>query len=199
MGRAEKVLSKGACIGADIMIFVTVGTHEQPFDRLVKAVDDLKKEKIISQEIFIQSGFSTFKPQYCDYAAFIGFSEMLERMSSADIVISHGGTGSVMLALYHNKIPLVIPRQKQYNEHIDNHQVHFCQMMEGKRRISAVYEIENLGAAVNNYHLHLQEMNKQGSYDGAPMEMDINKRARVFAGKLNAIIMQMEEYKKRKR
>ena len=30
------------------MIFVTVGTHEQPFNRLIKAVDDLKKDGIIT-------------------------------------------------------------------------------------------------------------------------------------------------------
>ena len=37
------------------MIFVTVVTHEQPFNRLVEYVDQLKKEKIIEEEVFIQS------------------------------------------------------------------------------------------------------------------------------------------------
>lgn len=47
------------------MIFVTVGTHEQPFNRLVKKMDELKKEGIITEEVIIQTGFSTYKPQYC--------------------------------------------------------------------------------------------------------------------------------------
>ena len=41
------------------MIFVTVGTHEQPFNRLVKAVDDLKKNGVIIDEVIMQTGFST--------------------------------------------------------------------------------------------------------------------------------------------
>ena len=49
------------------MIFVTVGTHEQPFNRLIKEVDRLKKEGIITDEVFIQTGFSTYEPQYCDW------------------------------------------------------------------------------------------------------------------------------------
>ena len=46
------------------MIFVTVGTHEQPFNRLVKKVDDLKKNGIIQEDVIIQTGFSTYEPQY---------------------------------------------------------------------------------------------------------------------------------------
>ncbi|HHK7668656.1 TPA: multidrug MFS transporter, partial [Streptococcus pneumoniae] len=34
------------------MIFVTVGTHEQQFDRLIKEVDYLKKENLIQDEVF---------------------------------------------------------------------------------------------------------------------------------------------------
>lgn len=45
------------------MIFVTVGTHEQPFNRLVKAVDDLKKNGVIIDEVIMQTGFSTYKPK----------------------------------------------------------------------------------------------------------------------------------------
>ena len=35
------------------MIFVTVGTHEQPFNRLVQKVDDLKKNGIIQEDVII--------------------------------------------------------------------------------------------------------------------------------------------------
>ena len=41
------------------MIFVTVGTHEQPFNRLVKAVDELKKDGVIVEKVIIQTGYST--------------------------------------------------------------------------------------------------------------------------------------------
>ena len=41
------------------MIFVTVGTHEQPFDRLIRKVDELKENGIIQEDVIIQTGFST--------------------------------------------------------------------------------------------------------------------------------------------
>ena len=47
------------------MIFVTVGTHEQQFDRLIKEVDRLKKENLIQDEVFIQTGYSNYIPKYC--------------------------------------------------------------------------------------------------------------------------------------
>lgn len=41
------------------MIFVTVGTHEQPFNRLIQKVDELKRDGVIKDDVIIQTGFST--------------------------------------------------------------------------------------------------------------------------------------------
>ena len=35
------------------MIFVTVGTHEQPFNRLIKKIDDLVANGSIQEEVII--------------------------------------------------------------------------------------------------------------------------------------------------
>lgn len=43
------------------MIFVTVGTHEQPFNRLIQKVDKLKRDGVIKDDVIIQTGFSTCK------------------------------------------------------------------------------------------------------------------------------------------
>ena len=37
------------------MIFVTVGTHEQPFNRLLEYVDKLKEQKVITEEVIMQT------------------------------------------------------------------------------------------------------------------------------------------------
>lgn len=58
------------------MIFVTVGTHEQPFNRLVKAVDDLKMSGKITDSVFIQTGYSTYVPKACEYKDFISMNQM---------------------------------------------------------------------------------------------------------------------------
>ena len=52
------------------MIFVTVGTHEQPFDRLVKYIDELVKVGEIKEEVVIQAGYSTYEPVHCKWRKF---------------------------------------------------------------------------------------------------------------------------------
>ena len=47
------------------MIFVTVGTHEQQFDRLIACVDEMKETGQIEEDVLIQTGFSTYIPKSC--------------------------------------------------------------------------------------------------------------------------------------
>ena len=94
------------------MIFVTVGTHEQPFNRLVEYVDQLKKEKVIEEEVFIQSGYTTYEPKYCKFSKLIPYSDMQKYIQKARIVITHGGLASFMMPLQVGKVPVVVPRQK---------------------------------------------------------------------------------------
>lgn len=108
------------------MIFVTVGTHEQPFNRLVKAVDDLKMSDKITDSVFIQTGYSTYTPKACEYKDFITMKQMNEYMQQASVIITHGGPSSFIMALQLNKIPIVVPRLAEFNEHVNDHQLTFC-------------------------------------------------------------------------
>ena len=101
------------------MIFVTVGTHEQPFNRLLEMVDALK----LGTEIVVQYGFSTYPLKHCTPKRFVEFHEMRRLMSAAEAVVSHGGVGSIMLALSSGKCPLVVPRLHRFGEHVDDHQI----------------------------------------------------------------------------
>ncbi len=175
------------------MIFVTVGTHEQPFDRLVQEIDRLKAEKLIPGEVFIQTGYSSYKPVSCEYNDFIRFDEMMGRMEEADIVVTHGGTGSIMLVLYHGKIPVVVPRQKKYREHIDDHQVLFCKAMAARGKIIAVYETGDLGPALTDYHRWIQSLqrpvNQEDLHPGPGLR--VNPGAAFWARELNEICQRL--------
>ena len=96
------------------MIFVTVGTHEQPFDRLVKAIDELKRDQLITDDIFIQTGYSTYSPKYCEWSKFGPYADMEKKMAEARIVITHGGPASFIMPLQMGKTPVVVPRQAEY-------------------------------------------------------------------------------------
>lgn len=73
------------------MIFVTVGTHEQPFNRLIQKVDELKKDGVITEDVIIQTGFSTYEPKYCQWSKLIPYQQMIKNVADARIVITHGG------------------------------------------------------------------------------------------------------------
>ena len=127
------------------MIFVTVGTHEQPFNRLIKEVDRLKKEGIITDEVFIQTGFSTYEPQYCDWKNIISYSEMEDYMNRADIIITHGGPATFMGAIAKGKKPIVVPRQEKFGEHVNDHQLDFAYQVKNRHNnIEVIEDIKTL-------------------------------------------------------
>lgn len=139
-------------IYGEIMIFVTVGTHEQPFDRLVRYIDILKKEFFISEEIIIQTGFSTYKPRYCTFSRLYTYPEMLEKIKDARIVITHGGPSSFIVALQAGKIPIVVPRQKRFGEHINDHQLDFARIVADKYgNIIVIEKIEDIRNTIADY------------------------------------------------
>jgi UDP-N-acetylglucosamine transferase subunit ALG13 len=98
---------------------VTLGTHEQPFNRLLKMVDQLR----IDHELIVQFGFSTYLLKNCKAFSFLDFGEIRSLMSRADAVITHAGVGSIMLALSCGKRPVVAPRLHRFGEHVDDHQL----------------------------------------------------------------------------
>lgn len=124
------------------MIFVTVGTHEQQFNRLIEYVDGLKKEGIITEEVIMQTGFSTYEPKYCTWKELYPYSEMIELVKKARIIITHGGPSSFIMPLQIGKTPVVVPRQKKYNEHVNDHQVEFCKAVDS--RMGTIISIENI-------------------------------------------------------
>ena len=134
------------------MIFVTVGTHEQPFNRLVKKIDDLVADGTIKEKVVIQTGFSTYQPVHCDNHKMMSFEEMQNTLKEARIVITHGGPSSFIEALQFGKVPIVVPRQEKYHEHVNNHQVDFTELIDRKmNNIIPVYNTEKLKDTLLNY------------------------------------------------
>ena len=81
------------------MVFVTVGTHEQPFNRLIQKVDELKRDGVIKDDVIIQTGFSTYEPKYCQWSKLIPYQQMVKNVADARIVITHGGARDIILYL----------------------------------------------------------------------------------------------------
>ena len=135
------------------MIFVTVGTHEQPFNRLVEAVDKMKAENVFDDDVIIQTGYSTYEPKFCVWQKLYPYDKMLELVNQARIVITHGGPSSFIMPLQIGKIPIVVPRQKQHGEHVNNHQLEFCKAVEERfGNIIVAENEEQLRSAIVDYN-----------------------------------------------
>ena len=72
------------------MIFVTVGTHEQPFNRLIEAVDVLRGTGVIDEPVIIQTGFSTYEPQHCEWRKLLPYSEMMGKVAEGKTIQQYG-------------------------------------------------------------------------------------------------------------
>ena len=134
------------------MIFVTVGTHEQPFDRLLSCIDHLVETGVITEEVVIQSGFSNYEPKHCRWSKLLPHKEVKELVEQARVIITHGGPASFMMPLLMGKIPVVVPRMASYNEHVNDHQVSFSRAVaERKGNIILVEDLDKLGDVLANY------------------------------------------------
>ncbi len=134
------------------MIFVTVGTHEQAFDRLIECIDRLKKNEAIQDDVIIQTGYSTYEPECCKWQKLFPYQEMLKLVEQARIVITHGGPSSFVMPLQIGKIPIVVPRRLEFNEHVNDHQVAFSKAVaERMGTIIVVDQLEKLESTILNY------------------------------------------------
>ena len=141
------------------MIFVTVGTHEQQFNRLVSCVDELKRDGVITEDVFIQTGFSTYEPKYCRWSKLIPYEEMVKNVAEARIVITHGGPASFIMPLQIGKVPIVVPRQYKFDEHVNDHQVDFSRQLSQRMGIILpVFDISDLKKMILDYDQVVQTM-----------------------------------------
>ena len=130
------------------MIFITLGSQKFQFNRLLKEVDNLIEEGIITEEVFAQIGYSDYKPKNYKYKYFLGRDEFKKIMSESKNVITHGGTGAIIGAVKNRKKVIAIPRLKEFGEHVDNHQIQIIDEFSKMNLILAVYSIEELGVAI---------------------------------------------------
>lgn len=141
------------------MIFVTVGTHEQPFDRLVSAIDALKGKGVVEEDVIIQTGYSTYEPKHCTWSKLLPYSDMVKNVKDARIVITHGGPSSFIMPLQEGKIPVVVPRQEKYGEHVNDHQLAFCREVQKRQKnILVVQDLEQLCDFIVNYDEKVKEL-----------------------------------------
>ena len=105
------------------MIFVVLGTHELPFDRLLKEIDKLILAGDIKEEVIVQAGHTKYRSEQMNFMDFTTYEHMAELYQQASLIITHGGTGSITLGMKMGKKIIAVPRLVKYGEHNDDHQL----------------------------------------------------------------------------
>jgi UDP-N-acetylglucosamine transferase subunit ALG13 len=125
------------------MIFVTTGTCE-PFDRLLEAVDGLDTD----ERIVAQCGESHVRPRRAECVDFLTFDELRQLVGEARVVVTHGGVGSILVAIKAGVRPVVVPRSRRFGDAVDDHQIGFSRRLHAAGRITLVESADDLRSAL---------------------------------------------------
>ena len=129
------------------MIFVSVGTHSQQFDRLLKEVDSLIENGIIKERVFAQTGHSEYKPKKYKYTKFLSLEEFDKMVGKCSLFITHSGEGNVGTGLQKEKKMIVVARRKIYGEHTNDHQLELAKAIKREKQ-AIVCDVEGIEDAL---------------------------------------------------
>ena len=132
------------------MILVLLGTQHNEFTRLLQEIDECIKSKKIDEEVIVQAGFTKYeskKMRIFDMIPKLDLDEFVER---ADLVITHGGVGSIIMALNKNKKVIAVPRLHEYGEHVNNHQRQIIKVFSEKGYLIGLQNVEDMPEALKD-------------------------------------------------
>ena len=127
------------------MIFVTLGTQDRSFKRLLDAIQKQIDNGNIKEKVIVQAGHTKFESKDMEILDLIDRDKFTELMSKCDLLITHGGVGSILTGLNNNKKVIAAPRLKEYNEHQNNHQLEIIEKFTDAKYILPLYNFDELG------------------------------------------------------
>lgn len=112
------------------MIFVTLGTQDKPFNRLLEAIQKQIDNGNINEEVVVQAGCTKFTSKDMKMFDLCTIDEFNKYMKDCDLLITHAGVGSIIDGLKNDKKVIGAARLHEYGEHTNNHQLqmldNFC-------------------------------------------------------------------------
>ena len=128
------------------MILVLLGTQNNSFHRLLEEIERLIQDGIMQEEVVIQAGYTKYPNM--KILDFISKEELEEWQNKADVIITHGGVGSILSSITKGKKVIAIPRLHQYEEHVNDHQKEIVELFNEKGYIIGKQGIEDLEEAL---------------------------------------------------
>ena len=106
------------------MIYVATGTHAEPCDRLLRVMETWAVEQ--GEEVLFQGAKPGVSFKSLQHVHLLSPKAHREAIQRARVVVTHAGPATIMDVLEQGKVPLVVPRDPEYGEHVDAHQIRFA-------------------------------------------------------------------------
>lgn len=132
------------------MILVLLGTQNNDFTRLLKAIQENIDKKIIKEEVIVQAGFTKFKSKDMKIFSLMDKKKLNKLQEEADLIITHAGVGSIVSSLVKGKKVIVVPRLKKYDEHVNSHQIQIARRFKQQGYVKSVINLKNLGKVIQS-------------------------------------------------
>lgn len=155
------------------MILVLLGTQDKEFPRLLEAVDREIKLGNIKDKVIVQKGLTKYESDNMEMFDLLPSNELDKLISKADLIITHGGVGSILSAIKKNKKIIAAARLAKYKEHHNDHQKQI------------IKEFADQG-----YLIELRDFNKLGKL----IEKSKNFKPKKFESNTDNMIKLLENY-----
>ena len=122
------------------MILITLGTQDKQFTRLLSVVQNEIDKGNIKDKVIVQAGHTKFESNDMEIFDLIDREKFSNLISECDVLITHGGVGSIITGLQNNKKVIVAPRLAKYDD-----QLQITENFSKAGYILPLYENDDLG------------------------------------------------------
>lgn len=126
------------------MILVLLGTQHNNFNRLLSEIDRCVNDNIIKDNVIVQAGYTKYASNKMKILDFIPLEEFNNLLEQADLIITHGGVGSILTAIKLNKKVIAVPRLEKFKEHVNDHQIQIVENFDKLGYLKGVFDIHDL-------------------------------------------------------
>ena len=132
------------------MILVLLGTQNNSFHRLLEEVQKCIDEETIKDKVVVQAGSTKFESDDMEIFNLIEQNKFNELIEQANIIITHGGVGSIVTAVKLGKKVIAVPRLRKYGEHVNDHQIQIVETFSKQGFIKGIKDISELKETLKN-------------------------------------------------
>lgn len=130
------------------MILVMLGTQNNSFYRLLEEIDKLINNGVIQEKVIVQAGYTKYKSKNMEIFSLISQDELEKYQIQANLIITHGGVGSIIGSLKLGKKVIAVPRLHKYGEHVNDHQKQIIENFSENGYIIGIEDVSELEKAI---------------------------------------------------